>query len=189
MPTESALVVIVPEAEDLVGAFRSRFDPSAAAGVPAHITILYPFKTPSELSAEVIGKLRALFANISSFDVRLTKLERFPFVLYLALEPAEPLRQVINMVTDSFPEAPPYGGKVQDIIPHLTVAHAADCHELERIAADLQRQANGHLPIQSTVREIVLMVNESGRWEIRKRFALARDQSGSFAAGGRPSIR
>jgi hypothetical protein len=41
---ESALVV--PEAEPLVKPFRDRYDPSAAAGVPAHITLLYPFKQP-----------------------------------------------------------------------------------------------------------------------------------------------
>jgi hypothetical protein len=35
---ESALVV--PEAEPLVKPFRDRYDPSAAAGVPAHITLL-----------------------------------------------------------------------------------------------------------------------------------------------------
>lgn len=40
---ESALVVLVPEAEALVKSFRDRHDPSAAAGVPAHITLLYPF--------------------------------------------------------------------------------------------------------------------------------------------------
>ena len=41
-PIESALVVLVPEAERLVKPFCERYDPSAAAGVPAHITLLYP---------------------------------------------------------------------------------------------------------------------------------------------------
>jgi hypothetical protein len=48
-PIESALVVLVPEAEVLVKPFRDRFDPLAAAGVPAHITLLYPFKHPDGL--------------------------------------------------------------------------------------------------------------------------------------------
>ena len=46
--TESALVVLVPEADPLVGPFRSFFDPSAALGVPAHVTLLYPFVEPAE---------------------------------------------------------------------------------------------------------------------------------------------
>ena len=37
---QSALVVLVPEAEGLVKDFRDRYDPSATAGVPAHITLL-----------------------------------------------------------------------------------------------------------------------------------------------------
>jgi hypothetical protein len=40
---ESALVVLVPEAEAATKPFRDQYDPAAAAGVPAHITLLYPF--------------------------------------------------------------------------------------------------------------------------------------------------
>jgi len=40
---EVAIVVLVPEAETLVEPFRKIFDPSAAKGMPAHITINYPF--------------------------------------------------------------------------------------------------------------------------------------------------
>ena len=43
-PRESALLVAVPEAEPLVGALRLVHDPSAAVGVPAHITILLPVR-------------------------------------------------------------------------------------------------------------------------------------------------
>jgi hypothetical protein len=40
---ESALVVLVPAAEALVGVFRALYDPAVRVGVPAHITVLYPF--------------------------------------------------------------------------------------------------------------------------------------------------
>ena len=46
---ESALVVLIPEAEALAGPFRDKYEPSAAAGVPAHITLLYPFKAPDDI--------------------------------------------------------------------------------------------------------------------------------------------
>jgi hypothetical protein len=55
---ESTLVVVVPEAEALVGSFRDLYDPIAAAGVPAHITVLYPFKSPEEVNETVMGDLR-----------------------------------------------------------------------------------------------------------------------------------
>jgi hypothetical protein len=40
---ESALVILVPEAEAVVGRLRQRYDLSAAVGMPTHITLNYPF--------------------------------------------------------------------------------------------------------------------------------------------------
>lgn len=40
---ETAVVVVVEAAETLVGRWRARYDTSAAAGVPPHVTVLYPF--------------------------------------------------------------------------------------------------------------------------------------------------
>jgi hypothetical protein len=40
---ESAIIVPVPAVEPLVSQWRQRFDVSARHGVPAHITVLYPF--------------------------------------------------------------------------------------------------------------------------------------------------
>ena len=47
---ESGLVLMVPEAESVVRKLRYRFDPAAAAGVGAHITVLYPFVPPASLA-------------------------------------------------------------------------------------------------------------------------------------------
>ena len=43
LAVESALVVLVPEAEVVVKSFRDQYDPLAANGCPAHVTLLYPF--------------------------------------------------------------------------------------------------------------------------------------------------
>src|SRR5687767_4670951 len=93
---ESALVVLVPEAEPMVAAFRDQHDPAAAAGVPAHITLLYPFKPPNEIDARACTVLRECFAHCTPFDFSLGAVRRFPAeaVLYLAPEPDEPFRQL-----------------------------------------------------------------------------------------------
>ena len=39
-PTETALIVPVPEVEPIVGRFRDRYDPAAADGIPAHVTVV-----------------------------------------------------------------------------------------------------------------------------------------------------
>jgi hypothetical protein len=48
---ESAFIVRVPEAEPHVAHLRERFDPMALLGVPAHITLLYPFLSPEQIAA------------------------------------------------------------------------------------------------------------------------------------------
>ena len=172
MSIESALVVLIPEAEDLVRSFRDQFDPSAAAGVPAHVTIVYPFKPPLELTTETIAALRDLFSSTASFEISFTGPKKFPGVLYLSPKPDELFRRLTERTMRKFPEAPPYGGKFADIVPHLTIAHAGDLQQLDSIAADFERQVDGRLPIRSSVKEVTLMDNQSGRWQARHRFLL-----------------
>lgn len=175
MPIESALVVLIPEAEDLVSDFRNQFDPSAAAGVAAHVTIVYPFKSPIELTPETIAALRDLFSKTASFEVSFTGPKRFPGVLYLSPEPDELFRCLTEKVTEQFPDALPYGGKFADIVPHLTIANGCDSQQLDSIEADFRRQANTRLPLRSTVKEATLLDNQSGRWQARHHFLLAPD--------------
>ena len=83
--------------------FRDRYDPSAAAGVPAHITLLYPFKSPDEVDQAVIDDLRHCFRRFASFRFALAPIRRFPdAVLYLAPAPDEPFRQLTLAIWDRY---------------------------------------------------------------------------------------
>src|SRR5262252_1102547 len=117
MTIESALVVLIPEAENLVGRFRNRYDPGAALGLPAHVTILYPFKPPSEVTSRVTETLSQLFSRISRFDSCFNETKFFPRVLYLAPEPAELFQALTKTVVGQFPENPPYCGQFDEVIP------------------------------------------------------------------------
>ena len=64
---ESALVLAVPEAEAAVGALRAAHDPSAADGMPAHITLLYPFRDPARVDAALLAELAAFFAQVPAW--------------------------------------------------------------------------------------------------------------------------
>ena len=75
---QTALVVKVPEAEPVVGRWRDRFDPSAARGVPAHVTVLYPFLDSGRIDDRLLGELRELFAAHASFEVRFSRVDAFP---------------------------------------------------------------------------------------------------------------
>lgn len=81
---QSALGVLVPEAESLVKPLRDRYVPSVAEGVPAQITLLVPFKPPTAMTTDGLETLRQLFAGFRRFTFSLTELRRFPEVVSLA---------------------------------------------------------------------------------------------------------
>jgi 2'-5' RNA ligase len=171
-PAESALVIPIPEAEALVRSFRVKYDPSALLGLPAHVTVLYPFKRPAEITPEVVESLGELLSGEASFNAQFTEFRRFPDVLYLSPEPVKSFRHLTEIVAERFPETPPYGGRFAEIIPHLSVAHASDPNLLSEIASDFERASRVHLPIRALVKEILLMDNLNQNWQTRHRFVL-----------------
>ena len=171
---EAALVILVPEAEDLVRPFREAYDPSAAKGMPAHITINYPFLPGASPSSDLEDRLRALFSRFASFPFRLEGPAFFPEVLYLTPDPDGPFKDLAAHVWEAFPNSPPYSGEYSGTTPHLTVAQEDESHLLEYISADFRRRAEGMLPISSQARKVWLMDNRGGRWRKRTSFPLAR---------------
>lgn len=168
---ESALVVPVPEAEEVVRDWRLRHDPSAAAGVPAHITILYPFLPPREIDESALADLEGLFAASPAIRFALARVGRFAEVVYLAPEPAQPFSALIERVARRYPQCPPYGGAlaVEEVVPHLTAAQTADRRVLDAAAEALAQ----HLPIAAHAREIWLLAKGAdARWRTRHSFML-----------------
>jgi 2'-5' RNA ligase len=164
---ESAVLIRVPEAEPLVGEWRRRFDPSALLGIPAHITVVYPFIAVEEMNAGVRAELRGLFVEEAPCRFELRASARYPSVLYLKPEPDAALRAIIEGVVGRFPEHPPYGGAFEDVMPHLTVAQSDDEDLLARVESELPRG----LPVEVRVTEAVLMAeHEDGLWRVADTF-------------------
>ncbi|TCC62255.1 2'-5' RNA ligase family protein [Kribbella pittospori] len=152
--TDSAVVVAVPAAEVAVAAHRARFDPAAAWGVPAHVTVLYPFLPPSELDEDVLRALAEAVRTVPRFTAEWNATGWFDEdVLWLAPDPADSFRALTLAVFRAFPEFPPYGGEFQDLMPHLTVAHAGTRAEMREV----ERQVREHLPISMLVTDVQLM--------------------------------
>jgi len=122
-PTETAVIVPVPAAEPLVERHRQYLDPSAGWGIPAHVTVLYPFVHPSVIDEDVVAMLHAAIQTSSVFTCRFAQTGWFgDDVLWLDPEPADPFRQLTTAVWNAFPEYPPFGGAYDSVIPHLTIA-------------------------------------------------------------------
>ena len=75
---QSTLFVPVPEAEPWVKDLRERYDPVATAGVPAHITILFPFILPDLITESDLAKTTETFQRFRPFEFRLEQVGRFP---------------------------------------------------------------------------------------------------------------
>ncbi|HYW27875.1 MAG TPA: 2'-5' RNA ligase family protein [Terriglobales bacterium] len=168
---ESALIVPVPEAEGLVGAWRERYDDSARTGVPAHLTLLYPFLPPEDVTPADLDRLSALFADVPPTPYQLVAVRRFSRgVLYLAPDPEAFLRELTGRIWAMYPHRPPYGGVFDDVIPHLTVAQAPEPEVLDAVEAEVTRG----LPVAAHATEVWLMLQgEDGRWRAGHRFPLA----------------
>ncbi len=115
----------MPAAEAAVAHWRRRHDRAARAGVPAHVTVCFPFLPPHEVDDATEDALAALVTATPAFSLALTRVDGFgDAVLWLAPEPDEPLRALTRAVCATFGLLP-YGGAhggVDDAVPHLTVA-------------------------------------------------------------------
>jgi 2'-5' RNA ligase len=168
---DTALVVMVPEAEPYVSALRERYDPAAAVGVPAHITVLFPFVPFEQLSSDVLHRIDLISASTRPFDFHLSSVARFSDCFYLKPEPAQPFIDITSRVVAEFPAYPPYRGLFDSIIPHLTVARGGEDDLIK--AARLLNTAHPILGFECRCESLVLIENSSGRWTQNALFELA----------------
>ena len=102
---ETAVVVRVPEAEPVISAHRQEHTPDGAEGMPAHVTVLYPFADSALLVAGMVREVRETLAELPSFRFAINRLARFtepPSVLYGAPEPAAPFVRLTERLRDRF---------------------------------------------------------------------------------------
>ncbi|MDH6113878.1 2'-5' RNA ligase [Kitasatospora sp. MAP12-15] len=167
---QTGLIVRIPEAEPAVGAWRERLDPSARSGVPAHVTVLFPFLHEDLIDAHIRAAIADPLGSYPAFDVRFETFGRFPGILYLAPE-SDGQRQFLQLthaVADRWPEVPPFEGRFAELVPHLTVAQSQEAEVLDEVEAAL----TGILPIAARVSSVELMVTDGRTWRQRASFAL-----------------
>ena len=126
--------------------FRELLDSSAAEGVPAHITVLYPFLPADAIDSQVLSDLERLFGVVSRFNA------------------------LIRTTCAAYPSLKPYGGQHDEVIPHLTVGDRAALDDLRAAEESIRPW----LPIAAHADAVTLMAEQSnGRWATVARFTLA----------------
>src|SRR4051794_2527186 len=172
-PTQTAVIVPVPAAEAVVAEHRRRLDRAAAWGVPAHISVLYPFLAPDALNDAALAALSATVARVEAFDCAFATTGWFGSdVLWLAPDPSEPLRQLTVAVWEAFPDHPPYLGVHDGIEPHLTVAERA-CGEPGALRA-VEKAVRTGLPVGQRVDHVLLIAGSQAprSWRTLHRLGL-----------------
>ena len=135
----TAVVLAVPEADPVTADLRRLHDPAAAGGMPAHVTLLHPFRRTDRIGPATLEALQAVFAAAPPFELSFSRTGRFPGVLWLAPEPREPLDALAGALAAAFTDCPPYGGRFADPVPHLTVAKGEEA-ALASVERELARR-------------------------------------------------
>jgi 2'-5' RNA ligase len=172
----TGLIVEVPDAEHVVADWREQLDPHAMLGVPAHVTVLFPFAASDRIDEGILTALRQVLPAVEPFEFRLPRTGWFgESVLWLAPEPGAPFRHLTEVLTATFPDYPPFGGQFAEIVPHLTVGDHGTEQQLSAAERDVQR----HLPIHSNAQSVTLMAEQAdGRWHRKARLAFGHRHPG-----------
>ena len=169
----SALMVAVPEAEALVGELRLEHDPVARLGVPAHVTVLFPF-IPALRALDQRDELARVFAELPIFDYQFERIARFgDTTVWLAPEPRDAFLRMTDAVVARWPEHLPYEGAFDEVIPHLSVGDMLGEGVADQLGARTLADLARHGPVTGTAREVTLIVEgEDGSWSTAATFPL-----------------
>jgi 2'-5' RNA ligase len=154
-PTETAVLALVPEVEPVVGEHRRRLDPTTAAGVPAHVTVLYPFVPPGKVTTATVAALRDAVAPVAPFPCTFAETRWFgEDLLWLAPSAVAAFDELTSRVRRAFPDQVPYGGE-HEPVPHLTVGYGSHAPVEALRAAELAVRAR--LPVRAWVDRLHLL--------------------------------
>lgn len=162
---QTGLVVPVPAADALLGLVESRHPGTVREGVPAHVSLLYPFVDAAELDERVTRALSELVADHEPMAVEFAECYRWGGFVALRPDPIEGLIELTRKARDRWPDLVPYEGLYGDVEPHVTVALRAS----DETVLMIEREVSEQLPISVELHEVWLVAFE-GRWIVRERF-------------------
>jgi 2'-5' RNA ligase len=168
-PDQSAVIVRValPRALDRL---RRRSVEDAADGVPAHVTLLYPFVAPGRLNGAVRATIATIARRHAAFDYSLGGPARWPDTIYASVEPAAPFLAIHRELARAFPDYPIYGRPAPfELVPHVTVAEGDFVDDPARMTDP----AWSTLPARRKALALEVIASDAkGRWRLVWRLPL-----------------
>ncbi len=175
---ESGLIIPVPAFESFIRHHRTFNAAVSPEGVPAHLTLLYPF-LPPEGCEEAHGEVADFFAGVEPFEFELTEIGWFDDrVVFVAPGDPAPFVALTKRLIGHWTQCIPYGGRHGGAhVPHLTLGIEGAPEEM----ATLAEAAAELLPMTCVAEQAWLMVGTShpARWEVSDRFTFG---------GGLPAV-
>lgn len=188
--TRTALLLPVPAADPLLMKIADRYPMTVRPGLPAHLTVLYPFVPAENLDAATIRACAEIAERTAPIDVRFTRCRVRGEMAYLGPEPVAPVDALLRAVRARWPDLTPYDGRFPDAPAHVTLAldgrlsdhaeregaHGPASGERvsERVRA-IVRLVDPLLPIGTTLDELMLVASGEDSWAVRGRWPLAAD--------------
>ena len=166
---ETGIIVPVPAFESFVQHHRKINDAVPPEGVPAHLTLLYPFLPPAgcERAREEVAEF---FASIEPFEFELDKVGWFDQrVVFLAPSDPGPFVTITEKLVARWTQCIPYGGRHGGThVPHLTLGIEGTPEEM----AGLAEAAEELLPMQCLADQAWLMIGHPrpASWQIAERY-------------------
>jgi len=150
---------------------RRRSVAEARRGLPAHLTLLYPFLEPGDFDPGVREAIAAVAARHPAFDYRLVAVARWPGVVYAAIGPVEPFVRLQADLAGRFPAHPIDGASSGfAFVPHVTVAERDGIDETA-VGRDV---AWSGLPRAARATALEVIEDDGRGWRLVWRVPLAR---------------
>jgi 2'-5' RNA ligase len=167
---QSAVIVRVglPSALDRL---RRRHVADAADGIPAHVTLLYPFIAPHALDRGVRATIASIARRHAAFDYVLGGPARWPDTIYAAIDPVQPFLAIHRELSRAYPDYPVYSRPAPfELIPHVTIAEGASAVD----PSVMTEPAWSSLPARRRARALEVIASDGrGRWRLVWRLPLA----------------
>ncbi|GLW04422.1 2'-5' RNA ligase family protein [Streptomyces lavendulae] len=161
-PGTTAVVIVLPDAAPLLDA-AWRIDPALVRrGVPAHVSLLYPFVPKPALTGRDEEAVRSLAARFPAADLFLEEVVTASGFVAVGVPGLQP---IVDAFRARWPGLRPYGGRFgARPAAHVTVAMGADD---PATAARVRAAIGSLLPLRTRAAAVQLVVQTEGGWQPR----------------------
>jgi 2'-5' RNA ligase len=160
-PSDRSAVIVRARLPGGLERLRRRSIGDAAEGVPAHLTMLYPFVAPERLAPSVRALIADVAARHAPFAYRLAGPAVWPDTVYVHVAPEAPFVALQAALADAFPAFPIYGTDAGfEFVPHVSIAEVP----ASASATTLGDPGWSALPRPAAATSLEVIARRGGRW-------------------------